>query len=160
MQSGLMFKCYFYPMKAIIFIIAVLGISFGAFSQKPNAKPKPVKLTTNFGIAKDTTYVSPAQAEAMSAASLKITDNLNQEYKIVQYNLAFRRIVTAETEDSKPYLTKETKGGKFTTPTLPAMWQNAIKESVRPGVELVFYDIIVSNGKGNRMAPNVVVIVK
>ncbi len=119
-------------------------------------KLKAPKFTVTLGGYKDASFVEPKVADSIITLPLKIVDAKNIVYSISSYQFLYRKIVVSEDEATgKPYNTTAVKSSLFKVSPLPALWQSVIRENLRPTEELMFFDIIVKDDKGNFMyAPN------
>jgi hypothetical protein len=131
---------------------------------KPNlyAKFKVPKLICSLGGYKDSSFVSAQIAEAIIGAKLNVVDAKNVAYTLSSYQFLYRKIVVSEDEATgKAYNTTSVKSSLFKTSPLPTMWLNMVRENLRPGEEIIFFDIIVKDAQGRVMyAPNLKLKVK
>jgi len=150
---------------AMIFFSMQAGIA-----QKPAGKNsitavqkfKPPKLYTTLGSFKDSSLVSVERAEAIIAMPLKIADAKNKEYSISSYQFIYkRREVTEDEQTGKTSPTSSISSDRFKTTPLPELWVNTIRDELKPGEELFFFDIIVKDTQGRVMyAPDLKIIVQ
>jgi hypothetical protein len=126
------------------------------------AKFKVPKLICSLGGYKDSSFVSPQITDAIIGAKLNIVDVKNVAYTLSSYQFLYRKIVVSEDEASgKAYNTTSVKSSFFKTSPIPAMWLSMVRENLRPGEEIVFFDIIVKDAQGRVMyAPNLKLTVK
>ena len=131
---------------------------------KPNlyTKFKAPKLTTSLGGYKDSSFIAPLVADAIVGAKLNVVDSKNISYIVSSYQFLYRKIVVSEDEATgKAYNTTSVKSSLFKVSPLPAMWLSAVRENLRPGEEIIFFDIIVKDTQGRFMyAPNLKLMVK
>ena len=153
----------------IFFLACSVFLSSNVFSQKTNPvkiqyykKFKAPKLITSIGNYKDTMFVSPQVADSLLGMSLKISDAKNSPYSISSYNFLYRKIVATEDEQTgKVSNTTSVKSSLFKSSPLPELWQNVIRENLRPDEELLFFDVIAKDAQGRVMyASNLKLIIK
>ena len=154
-----------------ILLAAVFSISLSfAFAQtkpvagKPGSFKKftPPKLTSILGIRSDTATVLKEEAVQLVKLPLKVTDDKKAVYTVTSYRFMYRkRVVTEDEESGKVTPVVSTVGDRFTVTPLPALWSNIIAEDIKPGEELLFFDIIVKDAQGRIMyAPTLTIKVK
>jgi hypothetical protein len=149
-------------------IVLLLCASLTNYAQrtKPTStlynKFKAPKLICTLGGYKDFSFVSPQIADAIIGAKLNIVDVKNVAYALSSYQFLYRKIVVSENEETgKPYNTTSVKSSLFKVSPLPDMWLSAVRENLRPGEEIIFFDIIVKDAQGRFMyAPNLKLTVK
>ena len=153
----------------IFFLACSVFLTSGVFAQKSSPlkiqyykKFKVPKLITSLGNFKDTMFVSPQVADSLLGISFKISDAKNTPYSISSYSFLYRKIVATEDEQTgKVSNTTSVKSSLFKTSPLPQLWQNVIRENLRPGEELLFFDVIAKDAQGRVMyAPNLKLIIK
>ena len=107
-------------------------------------------------------FVSPQVADSLLGMSLKISDAKNSPYSISSYNFLYRKIVATEDEQTgKVSNTTSVKSSLFKSSPLPELWQNVIRENLRPDEELLFFDVIAKDAQGRVMyASNLKLIIK
>ena len=147
-------------MKHFKYLISILlvAVSLTAAAQtKPVVKFKPPPLTTVVGGYKDSNTISVAEAERIIGEKLYISDNKKVMYTISSYQLAYRKLgVTEDEQTGKVSPTYTLTASLFKTTPLPTNWSQPIKEQVKPGDELWFFDVIAKDVKGRVMyAPDV-----
>lgn len=151
-------------MKHFKFLMAVLfvAVSLSAAAQtKPAVKFKPPPLTTILGGYKDSVTISVAEAERILGEKIYIVDNKKAVYGVSSYQVAYRKIgVTEDEQTGKVTPTYTLVANLFKTTPLPANWIQQIREQVKPGDELFFFDVIAKDAQGRVMyAPNVKFVV-
>ena len=153
----------------IFFLACSVFLTSGVFAQKSSPqkiqyykKFKVPKLITSLGNFKDTMFVSPQVADSLLGISFKISDAKNTPYSISSYSFLYRKIVATEDEQTgKVSNTTSVKSSLFKASPLPQLWQNVIRENLRPGEELLFFDVIAKDAQGRVMyAPNLKLIIK
>lgn len=155
-------------MIKIFLLLACVTSHSSTFAQRTPAKPslyakfKLPKLVCSLGGYKDSSFVSPQIADAICGAKLNIVDAKNVAYTLSSYQFLYRKIVVSEDEASgKAYNTTSVKSSFFKTSPIPAMWLSMVRENLRPGEEIIFFDIIVKDPQGRIMyAPNLKLTVK
>jgi hypothetical protein len=145
-------------------VIMLACINTQAQRTKPATKAiiKPIKFVSKLAGFKNNDTISAQTAQTIIAEPLKIFDANGKAYEISSYEFLYRQIVTSEDENTgKPYLSKSVKATLFKTIPIKDTWINLIRENVRPGEELMFFAIIVKDGKGNVMyAPDLKLLIK
>ena len=153
----------------IFFLACSVFLTSGVFAQKSSPqkiqyykKFKVPKLITSLGNFKDTMFVSPQVADSLLGISFKISDAKNTPYSISSYSFLYRKIVATEDEQTgKVSNTTSVKSSLFKASPLPQLWQNVIRENLRTGEELLFFDVIAKDPQGRVMyAPNLKLIIK
>ena len=153
----------------IFFLACSVFLTSGVFAQKSSSqkiqyykKFKVPKLITSLGNFKDTMFVSPQVADSLLGISFKISDAKNTPYSISSYSFLYRKIVATEDEQTgKVSNTTSVKSSLFKASPLPQLWQNVIRENLRTGEELLFFDVIAKDAQGRVMyAPNLKLIIK
>ena len=153
----------------IFFLACSVFLTSGVFAQKSSPlkiqyykKFKVPKLITSLGNFKDTMFVSPQVADSLLGISFKISDAKNTPYSISSYSFLYRKIVATEDEQTgKVSNTTSVKSSLFKASPLPQLWQNVIRENLKPGEELLFFDVIAKDAQGRVMyAPNLKLIIK
>lgn len=142
-----------------LFLLAIVSLfSLQATAQtKPVTKFKPPKLYTQLGSYRDSVTVSVAEAEQLVGGTLKIFDDKKSVYTISSYQLAYRKIgVTEDEQTGKITPTYTLTASLFKSTPLPQNWVQQLKEQVKPGDELWFFDVIAKDAQGRVMyAPDV-----
>jgi hypothetical protein len=154
-------------MKFVIIILLTCA-TLKNYAQVKPAKPtlyakfKVPKLIPSLGDYKDSSFVTPLVADAIVGAKLNVVDSKNVAYTVSSYQFLYRKIVVSENEATgKAYNTTSVKSSLFKVSPLPAMWLSAVRENLRPGEEIIFFDIIVKDAQGRFMyAPNLKLMVK
>ena len=157
-------------LKAIFFTTATCFFIQTGNAQKPVVK-KPVavsqkfkapKLYTSLGSFKDSSFVSVEQGEVIIAMPLKIVDDKKNEYSISSYQFLYRRrVVTEDEKTGKVSPASSISSNRFKTTPLPELWVNTIREELKPGEELYFFDVIAKDAQGRVMyASNLKIMVK
>ncbi len=149
-------------------IVFLLCVSLTNYAQRPKpasnlyAKFKTPKLTSILGGYKDSSFIAPLVADAIIGAKLNVVDAKNEAYSVSSYQFLYKKIVVSEDEATgKAYNTTSVKSSLFKVSPLPAMWLSAVRENLRPGEEIIFFDIIVKDAQGRFMyAPNLKLTVK
>jgi hypothetical protein len=115
-------------------------------------KFKPPKLFTQMGGFRDSVTLSVAEAENIINQPLKIFDDKKGLYTISSYQFLYRRKVVTEDETTgKAIPTSSMVASTFKVTPMPEIWVNSVKEQVRPGEELYFFDIIAKDAQGRVM---------
>jgi hypothetical protein len=151
----------------IVLLLFIVAVSNNVFAQaKPRSKaPKfkpPVAKTYLAGIRGSGDIVDVATGVRIIDSSLKVVDAKGNIYTITYYQFAFKRVGVTE-DDSTGVVSPETDfaADHFTSTPLPPLWRNTIKETLIAGEEFHFFDIIVTDGKGQYFfAPEVKIGIK
>ena len=145
-------------MTKIFLLLVCTALHTGTFAQRTPAKPnlyakfKAPKLIASLGGYKDSSFVPVITADAIIGAKLNVVDTKNVAYTVSSYQFLYRKIVVSEDEATgKPYNTTSVKSSLFKVSPLPAMWLSAVRENLRPGEEIIFFDIIVKDAQGRFM---------
>lgn len=142
-------------MKHFKFLMAVLlvAVSLTAAAQtKPAVKFKPPPLTTILGGYKDSVTISVAEAERILGEKIYIVDNKKAVYGVSSYQFGYKRIgVTEDEQTGKVTPTSNLIANLFKTTPLPANWIQQLREQVKPGDELIFFDVIAKDAQGRVM---------
>jgi hypothetical protein len=106
--------------------------------------------------------VAAAEAKALLALPLKITDEKNVSYQLHSYQFGYRRRGVTENEETGA-VTPQTDMviQLFKTTPLPELWQNNIGETLHKDEELYFFDVIVYDKNGKLFfAPELKIVVQ
>jgi hypothetical protein len=123
-----------------------------AQTKPATVKFKPPKLFTQMGGFRDSVTLTVPEAENIINQPLKIFDDKKGLYTISSYQFLYRRKVVTEDETTgQPIPTSSMVAGTFKVTPLPDIWVNSVKEQVRPGEELYFFDIIAKDAQGRVM---------
>ena len=146
--------------KVFLMLIATCFFIQGSNAQRTPAKNKitPVqkfkapKLYTYLTTYKDSVSIPLVIAESIIAAKLKIVDDNKVEYTVSSYQFLYRKKTVTEDElTGKVSPATSLVSDRFTTSPLPAFWINQIKEQLKAGEELYFFDVIAKDAKGRVM---------
>ncbi len=101
-------------------------------------------------------------AKVVIALPLKIVDDKKNNYAVVSYQFAYKRIgITEDEETGKTSPQSDIVSNQFTESPLPAIWQSNITEGLHKGESLYFFDIIVLDKLGRRFfAPELKITVQ
>ena len=129
---------------------------------KPVAKYKVPKLFTQLGGFRDSVNVSVQEAENIIGQPLRIFDDKKGVYTISSYQFLYRKKgVTENEETGKVTPTTSIVSSRFKITPLPDTWTSQVREQVKPGEELFFFDVIAKDAQGRVMyAPNLKLMVK
>ena len=142
-------------------VLLAAGIQLQA-QTKPVAKYKVPKLYTQLGSLRDSVSISVSEAENIIGQALKISDDKKGVYTVSSYQFLYRkRGVTENEETGKVSPITSIVSSRFKVSPLPGTWINQVKETVKPGEELFFFDVIAKDVQGRVMyAPNLKIMVK
>ena len=129
---------------------------------KPLAKYKVPKLFTQIGGLRDSVSIPVSEAENIIGQPLKIFDDKKGVYTISSYQFLYRkRGVTENEETGKVTPITSIVSSLFKITPLPDTWLTQVREQVKPGEELFFFDVIAKDALGRVMyAPNLKIMVK
>jgi len=150
--------------KVIMLSIACCFAASVAIAQK-TTKPaaqkfKPPVLITVLGNYKDSVSIGVEDAEKIIALPLKIYDANKTAYTVSSYNFLYRRrVVTEDEKTGKVSPASSMSSSMFTTTPLPALWVDQVREKLKPGEELFFFDVVAKDPQGRVMyAPNLKIL--
>jgi hypothetical protein len=130
-------------------------------TSKSTPKKFPV-LKACIGTFCDSSSMSKEQLKAIIGATLRVTDEKNNKYRVVSYYVRYNKwaqLVNEQTGDIKRG--KEDKIEMLYTTPLPAKYQNWINEGLQAGEIIEFVNILVTDTKGlNYFAPNIRYIIQ
>lgn len=158
-----MLKASFVLMMACFFVQNSCAQITPAKKTTANLKKyKPPKLYTYLDSYKDSVPVSVAIAEGIIAAPLMVYDDKKTLYEISSYQFLYKkRTVTEDEQSGKTSPSSSVVSNRFLATPLPQLWVNQIREQVKPGEELYFFDVIVKDAQGRLMyAPNVKIMIQ
>lgn len=139
-------------------LLLICSSFFGSMqSLHAQSKFKPPVLLVSIGDNKDSVAtVAGELAIQLIAKPLVVTDAKNGKYSITNYQCLYRRKgVTEDEETGKVSPVTSIVAQRFSTTPLPEVWIRTISEQLKPGEEILFFDIIVKDDKGRIMyAPN------
>jgi hypothetical protein len=157
--------------KIILLSFFTLVTIFSANAQKKKAttskktiikKSELPVLKTYLGGYSDTATVSAQELFKLIDSPIRVTDKQNNLYTITYYQFLFKRRVMSEDETTgKPFPTTSMISDNFKATPLPKVWIDNIRQDIKPGEEMLFFDIIVKDSKGVVMyAPNLKILTK
>ena len=115
-------------------------------------KFKQPKLKTFLEGYSDSVSVTVTEAEKIIASPLKVIDAKNNAYTLTYYQFMYTRKVVTEDEKTGKALPAVSKvADHFTSSPLPDIWVNTIRQQVKAGEELHFFDVIVKDTQGRSM---------
>ena len=121
---------------------------------------KAPKLTTVIGEYKDSVQLTVEEAKKLLSLPIKISDGKNS-YKVSSYQFLYRKKNFIQDESGRTAITNGTVSQLFRETPLDAIWIKTIREDLKSGEQLYFFDIIVKDGQGRVMyAPDVKIMVK
>lgn len=149
---------YKYFLIAISIVLAEMPV---IAQKKPIARKTTVvkykipKMSTLLGTYKDSVALPVAEVLTILGQPLKIIDVNQQVYSITNMQFLYRKRVVSETEDGKAIPAVSVVSQSFKSTPLPETWLSSIREQLKKGEELYFFDIIVKDTKGHILyAPN------
>lgn len=153
-------------MKHIKILLSMFLIVAGTqlFAQTTTTNPpyKVPKLYTQLGSFRDSVVLTVAEAERAVGESLKIFDDKKSAYTVSSYQFLYRKKgVTENEETGKVSPTSTIVSQRFKTSPLPLTWVETIRQEVKPGEELYFFDVIAKDAQGRVMyAPDFKIMVR
>jgi len=143
------------------FLFISIVLLFGAthvIAQKTPAtaktqKFKAPKLYTHLGNAIDSIVtLTEAEAENIIALPLKVVDDKKNVYSVTSYQFLYnRRVVTEDEMSGKVTPTSSIASSRFTSTPLPQLWVNQVREQLKSGEYLYFFDVIAKDAQGRVM---------
>lgn len=139
------------------------------FAQKTTPKKttfvkfKPPVLTTSLGVLQDSVVADVAQANSILANKLVVNDVAKKGIYIIQsYQFLYRKRTVKEDEQGNVSPTTSISSQAFyDSKPLPEIWVRTIREDLKAGEELYFFDIIVKDNLGRIMyAPDLKIMTK
>ncbi len=146
----------------LVMLLVSVGLQLSAQTKPATVKFKPPKLYTQLGSFRDSVTLNMGEAESIIGQPLKIFDDKKGVYTISSYQFLYRKTgVTENEETGKVTPTSNIISQRFKTTPLPQSWIDKIREDIKPGEELFFFDVIAKDAQGRVMyAPNFRVMVK
>ena len=138
---------------AVIFFLPVYGVH----AQVPkNGKPvpvqkfKPPKVKTSWGNLADSASISVNEALELLSIPLKIIDAKKNEYVISSYQFLYRKLGIIEIDETGRTMPTTTISAQlFRTTPLSDIWIKSIREQLKAGEELYYYDIVAKDNQGH-----------
>ena len=148
--------------KIFLFLVLLAAGTQLQAQTKPVAKYKVPKLYTQLGSLRDSVSISVSEAENIIAQPLKIFDDKKGVYTISSYQFLYRkRGVTENEETGKVTPITSIVSSRFKITPLPDTWLTQVREQVKAGEELFFFDVIAKDAQGRVMyAPNLKIMVR
>jgi len=144
--------------KLLVFTAIICTAGFSAIAQKqPSASKKfppykVPKLRTLIGQYSDSLSLTAEEAEKIVGLPLRIVDDKKNAYAVNSYQFLYKkRVVTENEETGKVSPTTSIASSRFQASPLPALWINQVKEQLKKGEEIQFFDIIVKDPQGRIM---------
>ena len=153
-------------MQLIKLLLVVLFIStaFGTNAQrvakttkaksttKTIAKYKPPVLITLLSQYQNPVQVNPAEAESLISMPIRVIDDKKVVYTISSYQFLYKKnVVTEDEQTGKVSPTTSIISDRFKTTPLPELWINKIREGIKKGEVLHYFDIIAKDPQGRVM---------
>ena len=114
-------------------------------------KQVPFKLKTMLGKNINGGAVTVNEGLQLLKFPLRVLDDKNISYPIYSYNLMYKRKGIIEDENTgKKQVSYTSIGDRFTTTPLPSTWEEKIRETLKSGEELYFFDIIIKDKMGRK----------
>ena len=148
--------------KIFLFLVLLAAGTQLQAQTKPVAKYKVPKLFTQIGGLRDSVSIPVSEAENIIGQPLKIFDDKKGVYTISSYQFLYRkRGVTENEETGKVTPITSIVSSRFKITPLPDTWLTQVREQVKPGEELFFFDVIAKDAQGRVMyAPNLKIMVR
>ena len=151
----------------ILFLVFAGNITLAQVSAKPAAKPiekyRPPVVQSYLGnITGKSAATGIEEAKNIISLPLKIVDDKKNNYAVVSYQFAYKRIgITEDEETGKTSPQSDMVSNQFTSSPLPSIWQTNITEGLHRGESLYFFDIIALDKQGRRFfAPELKITVE
>jgi hypothetical protein len=111
----------------------------------------PPKVKTYLAKFTGTTTCPAAVGKQIISLPLRIVDDKNNSYSVTSYQIAYTRLAVKEDETTGAVTpTTSLVAQRFTETPITGIWKTSIEEQLQKGEELLFFDIIVTDGKGHR----------
>lgn len=124
------------------------------------AKFKPPKMSTILGGYKDSVGLPVAEVLAVAGQPLTVVDINKQIYTVTFFQFLYKKAVVSETEDGRAVPATSIASQSFTGNALTSVWVDALKEQLKKGEELYFFDVIAKDKQGRVMyAPTLKIFV-
>ena len=148
----------------IFFVLMLLTAGMNLYAQTKPAgiKYKVPPLFTQLGGLRDSISIPVNEAENIIGQALKVFDNKKGLYTISSYQFLYRkRGVTENEETGKVSPITSIVSSRFKVTPLPETWVTQVREQLKSGEELFFFDVIAKDAQGRVMyAPNLKIMVK
>ena len=156
---------FFKTLFLILFLAGIYNVSLAQSkknTKKSISKFKPPKLISTLSNYKDSAIVTGGEAENIVALPLMVTDDKKNIYAIASYQFLYQKNVVTENEETgKVSATTSTFADRFKASPLPEQWINKVREEIKTGEILYFFDIIVKDAQGRVMyAPPVKITIQ
>lgn len=138
--------------KLFLLILVLASSQLMAQTKLAAAPYKVPKLYTQLGEFRDSVSISVGEAEKSIGQTLKIFDDKKGAYSISSYQFLYKKKgVTENEETGKVSPTTTIVAQRFNTTPLPQVWIDTIREEVKSGEELYFFDVIAKDAQGRVM---------
>jgi hypothetical protein len=143
-------------------VVLVASLQLNAQTKPATIKFKAPQLYTQLGAYRDTVTIAVAEAESIIGQPLHIYDDKKGLYTVSSYQFLYRRRgVTENEETGKVSPMSSIISQLFKITPLPQSWIDNIREQVKSGEELFFFDVIAKDAKGRVLyAPNLKIMIK
>lgn len=112
-------------------------------------KFKPPVVHTMWGNNKNGAAISTEEAVKILSLPIKIVDEGNHNYTVNNYRFLYRSKSTVDNEQTgKKENSYTVNSDNFTTTPLSKVWIDNIKNNLKPGEQLYFFDILVKDDQG------------
>ncbi len=114
-------------------------------------KFKPPKVKTFLGDRSDSVGVSSEEGSNLVGMSLRIEDDNKVAYSISSYQFLYRKKEITEDEEltGKTSITSSIVAHRFKSTPLPDIWIQNVREQLKPGEELYFFDVVAKDTQGH-----------
>jgi hypothetical protein len=156
-------------MKQWFFILLFVAAGLNTYAQQRTQKAKASKAVTFEtvwgGYKGNNITVLPEIARDIIQKSVVVVDDKKTAYTLVRFSLLYKKFGMAEeeTEDGptgKPIPTYTTTIGDFNSNKLSATFINATIDQLKKNDELLLFDIVFKDAKGNnRFAPQLKIVI-
>ncbi len=153
----------------ILITLAFFGLCFTNLqAQKPASTVttkkfvpyKPPKLFTSVGVIKDSALAPVEQVKAIISQPLFVTDAGKNVYTVQSYQFLYKKRVVSEDASGKAIPATSIASQQFyDAKPIPDLWIKIMREDLKKGEEVFYFDIIVKDKLGRIMhAPDLKII--
>jgi hypothetical protein len=141
-----------YIKKVFFLCLMLAGTQLMAQTKPATAPYKVPKLYTQLGEFRDSVSITMAEAEKSVGQELKIFDDKKGVYTVSSYQFLYKKKgVTENEETGKVSPTTTIVSQRFKTTPLPQVWIDNVRQEVKSGEELYFFDVIAKDAQGRVM---------
>ena len=142
-----------YIKKVFFLCLMLAGTQLMAQTKPATAPYKVPKLYTQLGEFRDSVSITMAEAEKSVGQELKIFDDKKGVYTVSSYQFLYKKKgVTENEETGKVSPTTTIVSQRFKTTPLPQVWIDNVRQEVKSGEELYFFDVIAKDAQGTQQS--------